>query len=388
MKNKILKILSLIAICALMIASLCSFTTVAPSDDSSYSDFLFYTSAMDLKVEYCYYRRTNTINQNYYGYFIDPNSTLVCGGDVKTIKNYASDYLVTGSKSFDYHSQTNQDLPSTYQLFDDYLLSEVVIASDDSATASFTGRFIYSGLQRISQIDEWNEICFYDEFVNGFNPIPLEDYQFTYFVSFVSFESGTYTRYEYSATERADCVEGIFGGINIRDVIDFVLEENEIDPSTYSFVDYIQVSSQRPYQFQMIKIIDVLRPETREGEREYSGLLAEWQNDILDYEASLTLMNENYKLLSSRYKNLESTLNAEREEIQKQLTAALERIKAFEEGKENASAITLLFDGIYKTIYNVLTIFFNMDFFGAKLGSVVGLLLGAAVVIIILKVVL
>ena len=88
-------------------------------------------------------------------------------------------------------------------------------------------------------------------------------------------------------------------------------------------------------------------------------------------------LEQNYEYLTSLY---EGTCA--------ELESAKARIRELEDGESNNAAIPLLFDGIYKTIYNVLTIFFNMDFFGTKLGTIVGVLLGAVVVIIVLKVVL
>lgn len=376
MKNKILKILSLIAICTLMIASLCSFTTVSPPDDTVPGEYdVVYSPSMDLKVGYVYHRRTSTISQDYYGYFLNPHTTIVYNNDISTIKNFASDYLVTGTKSFDYHSQSAQDLPSVYSLTGDYLAAEVVLESDDSATHEFTGSLIYSGLQKISEIDPWNEVCFYDENIGGFSPLDLSSYLFSVTVNVVNFDSGNYTTTEYFETLFGDSMVGQFGGINLATVVDLVLESHNVEAE---FIDYVSISgAEQFYDFPIISIIDVLRPDTLEGVREYAGLLAEWRADILDWENSMTLMNTSYNILSNKYKSLEA-----------QYAEALERIKELEEGLENNEAIPLLFDGLYKTLYNTLTIFFNMDVFGTKLGTIVGLLLGAAVVIIILKVVL
>lgn len=393
MKNKILKILSLIAICTLMIASLCSFTTVeTPGDDDIAEYDYVYTPSMDLKVGYCYHRTTATIDKKYYGYLFNPHNTVVREGDVTKVKNMASDYYINADTAIKYHSTTHQDLPSQYNLSGSYLAASVVMGSQKQSTY-FTGSLIYSGLQKISEIDPWNEVCFYDENINGFEPLDMREYAWFIEIYTVDFSDGEYVRNRhYAMYVPGDpdtpllSLSGTFGGINLSKVVDYFVQRDNIESE---FIDYVTISGlEYFYQFPMIKIIDVLRPDSDEGKREYMGLINYYDSLMDDLENTITMYKTQYNSLYTQKQNMEKQYQADIAAIQEQLSDALERIKAFEEGKENASAITLLFDGIYKTIYNVLTIFFNMDFFGAKLGSVVGLLLGAAVVIIILKVVL
>ena len=381
MKNKILKILSLIAICTMMIASLCSFTTVAPPDDDDNNYFPtadnVYMPSMNVHVGYKYIRQTATIDQTYYGYFFNPNCTVVYGDDVSLIKNFASDYLVASTMSFDYHSQSAKHYPSQYSLSGDVLAASVVIESDSPEIANFTGEVSFSGLQKISEIDSWCEVVFYETSAAGaLEYIDLSEQYYSITVSVVNIDGGSYNTRQYYYVDYIGDLMGDFYGINLRKAVDKVLDDNNVEAD---YVDYVNICPTREEEsglrsFDMVKIVDVLRPVTQYSERRYDSFIGEYGLQINN------LQNE-YKIFKAGAEKQIQDLTASLEE-------ALARVKAFEDGETNLKAIPLLFDGIYKTIYNTLTIFFNMDFFGTPLGNVVSILLGAAIVIVILKVVL
>ncbi len=83
-----------------------------------------------------------------------------------------------------------------------------------------------------------------------------------------------------------------------------------------------------------------------------------------------------------------NTYETELEIQQKQYEELENKYNSAKEGLDNTNAITKLFDGIYGAIHDTLGIFFDMDFFGFNLGSVIAILLVAVVVIVILKFVL
>ena len=376
MKKKILKIVSIITLSLIVILGMCSFTTVAPPDDDDNASFPtadnVYMPSMNINVGYKYKRITTTIDQTYYGYFYNPNCTVVYGDDVSLIKNFASDYLVASTMSFDYHSQSANKYPSQYSLTSDYLFASVFIQSDTPDTANFTGEIAFSGLQKISDIDPWCEVVFYDDIGGSLEFVDLSEEYYSLAVTVVNIEDASYSTQTYYYTNFIGDVVGEFNGINLRKVVDLVLNYNNVEAD---YIDYVSICPTKEEgsglrSFDMIQILDVLNPVTQYSDRRYESFLSEYEYQIRNLQSEKTYLISQYKDLNSTYKD------------------ALDRIKELETGIENNNAIPLLFDGIYKTIYNVLTIFFNMDFFGAKLGTIVGLLLGAAIVIIILKVVL
>lgn len=78
------------------------------------------------------------------------------------------------------------------------------------------------------------------------------------------------------------------------------------------------------------------------------------------------------------YYKAESTLNPVIDELQEKYDNA-------KEGLDNSNAVLNFFQGILEAVQGTLNTFFNLEVFGFNLGNIVAILLGALVVIIVIK---
>lgn len=381
MKKKILKIMSIITICFVMIFSMCSFTT------TTYPyDYVIYESQTQIDISYRYNRDETNV---YYGtipscnrVLLDPTQTTITGIR-NSIKFYGCDmFMGSSTKSIDIRSFTVDGLPSTLVRDESgNLILGICYKSDDTSYSSLFETFYF-----------WNwspSDCIYielfdDQYQNFV--VNYADFLVTMQVEFSNFDNdeGKFIN------ESFDIICTLEDFYNVYHPGAYSTAVIDLNCIMYEFLDMKELSIEDLGVKYLIKSINLsvqhlplsgvpssgygaIRVNSKINEKDVDGVDISWLdsmiNEIVSYEK---------EKLTTEYDERLQNIIAEKDA----------RINELLTGIENDAAITLLFDGIYRTIYNVLTIFFNMDFFGAKLGTIVGILLGAAVVILILKVVL
>ena len=219
-KNKLILVLCCIPILvSCLVLPLCSFTTSNIGDSSVPS--VSYDPLMDVVLGYQYHRLTNTLDLMYDGELYNPNRVVSGFNDPDSIEFFACDYLVSGTKSFDYLSTTHKSLPSSYEYFNNgySIVSKVCMESDDSSSHWFTGRVEFDGLVRHEDIDEYTEVAFYTD---EYNLIDWGYYTVEIYIEGIYFddETGTFLSFEDSVTTNMyDQPIGSNGGISLRNAV-------------------------------------------------------------------------------------------------------------------------------------------------------------------------
>ena len=104
----------------------------------------------------------------------------------------------------------------------------------------------------------------------------------------------------------------------------------------------------------------------------------------LGYDAGYDEMN--FELGSLKSENI--TLKDNNSILQSELNTVTQQRDDAREGLSNSNAVLNFFQGIYEAVNGVIQTLFNINVFGMSLGSVMGILLIAVVVIIVLKIVI
>ena len=396
MKKKILKIVSIITLSLVMIISMCSFTT-------TYSEnYKIYESKTQIDLSYNYGGPTEALYQGTIPacnrVLIDANASSVTAAK-NSIKFSNCDLLMTGTHSIDIRSFSVKNDPSTLIKDVDGLYYLGLFYKADNT------EYVRIG----SKFELWNYypndggVVFNLYRDNG--DIYDSDYEKFYVdlsVEVISYDNttgsivhNTYSRsgtleehYEFFTPLRTD-----YNIIALNEMIYTMFAHYGVfdpDDGYKCGEDYLinRVSMN-------IVRTDELNADGTDVFKGYGGVkvssyIYEKQADGLD-SSSLAFFNN----IFSGYKETVKTLRQQIAEAvvglkvkDKTIKEQEERIQELAANMNNADALPLFFDGLYKVVYNTLTIFFNMDFFGAKLGSIVGILLGSAIVILILKVVL
>lgn len=395
MKKKILKIVSIMTLSLVMIISMCSFTT-------TYSEnYKIYESQTQIDLSYNYGGPTEGLYQGTIPacnrVLIDANASSVSA--MKSSMKFSNcDLLMTGTHSIDIRSFSVSKNPSIlYKDSDGYYYLGLVYCADNKQYVRIGTKFEFWNYHP----EDFIVLTLYDyvgdpygsDYENFYADLSVE--LLTYDSSTGSIVQNTYTRsdtlaelYEYyhPGISEVNC-------ISLSDLVYSLLVRNGLDPED----GYV---CGKDYLINRVSL-NITRPNDQDdfepgvpvkgyGAVKVGAYIYEKQADGLD-SSSLAFFNNIFSGYKETVKNLRQDIADAVTGLKvkdKTIKEQEERIQELAANMNNADALPLFFDGLYKVVYNTLTIFFNMDFFGAKLGSIVGILLGAAIVILILKVVL
>ena len=375
MKKKIFRIVPIIALCFVIVLNMCSFMSYDSGDTLTDGSYRLVTPHLSPSINVVTIKTdSNGKVKNYYRHTVpDVFGIMQKKGSYESDKiTYMNAALDCGLTYLSPNSTLYKGIgysTANYVYYDDYGQEEyltaktacqvVVLDNKEQDEISF---YIDDQVFRSDLTsNDWYKfelIPLWRPLTNGkYEAMSSTDYNM--WVSFKIFVDGIW--YEYN-----DYNYSYFNGCDydLCDIIKKVIKwkDTDVDISSYKYIyiDELEIK----YDFGTVYPLAFA----------YHSLMSDELDDVSDF----------LDYFSSYSKTYASDVGA----LLDYISSLEERIQELVSGADNDAAITLFFDGIYKTIYNVLTIFFNMNFFGVKLGTVVGLLLGAAVVIIILKVVL
>lgn len=368
MKKTIIKILSCVVVCCIMIFSMCSFMSYDRTDGIVSDDYTFMAPHLSPAVTVSTKATLNGTDHVYYhtvpdvfGITVDSDISNPLNMSYKNSKlDCGLSYLQVGSTLYDdvkyklcqyTYGDGNDAEVIQYVAAEQVLLFEITDFED--VTFTIEDQWLRSELIDLDWFEFLLKPLKRDPVTNKYVPMTENDYsiELDYIVHVGGMVAGNLTDVYFSGShyDIVDMLCSEIETLNGWDLSDYKYVYVEQLKLTYNFFGY---GDAEPCGFSYRSVIS-------------DNLIDQW--DLLCYNAQFT----------TPYLNLS-----------KSLSESIDKYNALAEGVQNERALPLLFDGIYKTIHNTLMIFFNMDFFGVKLGTVVSILLGAAVVILILKVVL
>ena len=137
-----------------------------------------------------------------------------------------------------------------------------------------------------------------------------------------------------------------------------------------------------------LEIISTYIKEVTDGNNDYIAELEEVVHiqgqDIAGLNGVINQKDEEISGLNNTIAQKDSIIT----EKQNELAEMTDKYDTAKEGLDNSNAVLNFFQGIYEAVQGALNTFLNLEVFGFTLGNIVAVLLGAVVVIIVLKIIL
>lgn len=166
--------------------------------------------------------------------------------------------------------------------------------------------------------------------------------------------------------------------------------DNFVSNYVMSYSDYQGLEKYQMYCVVYHYDIGTASPGTTVSMKKYEELNDQYKAEKVSRETAekeLTKSREKVDALTTE-KDALTADKAKLEMANKTLEENVADLNVKLESTANAGAVANFFDGIYQAVSGTLNTFFDLDIFGVSLGSIIAVLLGALVVIVVLKLVL